>query len=213
MTLAAAGKRLLLFLVLVAIGVAGLAAKRQWRAEALPAPAEDGITRLSPPLALRDFRLQATTGEAFTPASLRGHWSLLFFGYTHCPDVCPATLKVLQAVNARLRRRGLAPQSVFVTVDPARDDVGTLARYLAWFEHAGLGVTGEAAELAALRRQLGVYVEESAGRTAAGYLLAHTDRLFLIDPRGRVVALFSERTDIRRLARQIGTVMESGEEG
>ncbi len=213
MTKTGLGKRLLLFLGLVAIGMAGLAVKRQWRAEALPTPVDEGLTRLAPPLALHAFRLHATTGKPFTPAALRGHWSLLFFGYTHCPDVCPATLKVLQAVKAQLRARGLPAQGIFVTVDPARDDPDTLARYLAWFDDDFLGVTGETAELAALRRQLGVYVEETDSRTAAGYVLAHTDRLYLIDPQGRVVALFSERADSRRLARQIAAVMESEGEG
>ncbi len=205
----ATGGRLLLFLVLVALGAAGLAAKRHWRAEAIP-PRDDGLTRLDRPLPLPDFRLRATTGAAFTPASLRGRWSLLFFGYTHCPDVCPATLKVLQSVQDRLQARGPSPQLVFVTVDPARDDVATLARYLGYFDEAAVGVTGARAELAKLRRALGVYVEKSESRTAAGYLFAHTDRLFLIDPRGQVVALLSDRRDGRRLARVIGALMERG---
>ncbi len=207
--MAAKGRRVLLFFALVALGVAGLAAKRHWRAEA-GLPSAEGMTRIAPPLRLPDFRLDATTGEAFTPDALRGRWSLLFFGYTHCPDVCPATLKVLQSVWHQLRSRGEAVQVILVTVDPERDDTTTLARYLGHFDAGAVGVTGEAAELAKLRRALGIRVERSGDHTAAGYLLAHTDRLFLIDPRGRVVALFSDRTDSRRLARQIGAMMSRG---
>ncbi len=203
-------KRAVLFLSLVALGVAGLAAKRLWRAEAGLPRSEAGVTRLSPPLQLPAFRLRAASGESFARDDLAGHWSLLFFGYTHCPDVCPTTLKSLQAVTAQLRARGRPLQVVFVTLDPDRDTPETLRNYLGYFDPAFIGLGGDAAELARLRKALGVYVTRSEAHSAAGYLLSHTDRLFLLNPQGEVVALFSDRSDARHLAQSIGALMQAG---
>ena len=203
-------RRVVLFLSLFALGAAGLAAKRLWRAEAVPSPAAAGVTRVSPPLSLPDFRLQATSGRSFARSDLAGQWSLLFFGYTHCPDVCPTTLKSLQAVTAQLRARGRPVQVVFVTLDPARDTLDKLQAYLGYFDPAFIGLGGDADELLRLREALGVYAARTEAHSAAGYLLGHTDRLFLLNPRGEVVALFAERDDSRRLAQTIAAMMQAG---
>ena len=204
------GRRAILFLSLLALGVAGLAAKRLWRAEASLPQAETGVTRLSPPLSLPGFRLQASNGKPFAREDLAGQWSLLFFGYTHCPDVCPATLKSLQAVTAQLRARGRPLRVVFVTLDPERDTPETLRDYLRYFDPAFIGLGGDAAELSRLREALGVYTARTEAHSAAGYLLSHTDRLFLLNPQGEVVALFGDWGDSRRLAQGIAALMQAG---
>ena len=203
-------KRTILFLSLLALGVAGLSAKRLWRAEASLPRAEAGVTRVSPALQLPDFRLQAASGKSFARDDLAGQWSLLFFGYTHCPDVCPTTLKSLQAVTAQLRARGRPVRVVFVTLDPARDTPDKLRDYLGYFDPAFIGLGGDAAELSRLREALGVYAARTEAHSAAGYLLSHTDRLFLLNPQGDVVALFAERSDSRRLVQTIVALMQAG---
>jgi protein SCO1/2 len=98
---------------------------------------------LSPRRALPNFSLIDQRGHAFGPAELRGRWSLLFFGYTNCPDYCPTTLAMLAAMEKQLRAGGAAlrPQVVFVSVDAKRDTPAQLARYVPYFDPEFVGVT------------------------------------------------------------------------
>jgi protein SCO1/2 len=142
--------------------------------------------------ALAPFELVDHTGNAFTNNELRGHWSFLFFGYTHCPDVCPTTLSVLNSVATRLRERAGQTRFVFVSVDPERDTPDKLSQFVSYFNADFIGVTGTAEAIGELTRQLGVIaarVEDEAG--ADNYLVDHTASILLVDPDGRFHALFS----------------------
>lgn len=154
------------------------------------------MTPFAAPQALAPFALIDHERRAFDLARLRGRWSFLFFGFTHCPDVCPTTLATL----AHLRRElgDVEAQVVFVSVDPARDDAARLKRYTSAFDAGFIGVTGPAAELHALARQLDVAYRADA---AAGedYPVVHSAAVFLVDPQARYHARFTPPFDARAI--------------
>ena len=149
-------------------------------------------TLLDRPRPLPEFHLIDHEGRPFDRERLRGRWHFLFFGFTHCPDVCPTTLATLASVRSRLRDLPAAeqPGAVLVSVDPGRDTPGVLARYVPHFDPAFVGVTGEPEAIAALTRELGVAVVIGAPAADGGYTVDHTAALFLIDPDGAWAAVF-----------------------
>lgn len=159
---------------------------------------------------LAPFALAATDGAAFTEASLQGRWTLLAFGYTTCPDVCPLQLATFRDLHRRLAERRLDGELrfVFVSVDPERDDLARLRDYLAYFNPAFVGATGPHPELQRLTGQLGViYQRVAEGESALGYLVDHTATLLLVDPQGRLAALFSAPHDAPALAADVGRLV------
>ncbi len=157
------------------------------------------------------FRLRRAGGQPLTNADLAGHWTLLFFGYTHCPDVCPTALQDIAATLDSLARTapGLPVQGLFVSVDPARDTPERLAEYVRFFHPALIGATGDAATLQRLARPLGiVYARVPDPGHPGDYLIDHSAAILVIDPDGRLAAVFQPphdaevmAADLRRLAR------------
>jgi protein SCO1 len=134
-----------------------------------------------------DFTLTDQDGHPYTLSAHRGHPIALFFGYAHCPDVCPTTLSAL----ARAKRK-LAPGSdpfdvVLVTVDPKRDDPATLKRYVHLFDPAFDGLTGTETQLDPVYAAYHVYHEIGSGKGSAnGYIVAHSSAVQFISPGGRL---------------------------
>ena len=145
---------------------------------------------------LSPFKLTDHDNAVFDQERLKGKWTFVFFGYTSCPDICPATLYVLNSVQGLLEdETGEVPadmQVVFISVDPQRDTIDTLAAYVAHFNKKFIGATAGKTEIDKLSRQFGAgYILEA--ETAPGqYLVAHTSAIFLVDPFGRLVASFSQ---------------------
>jgi protein SCO1 len=135
------------------------------------------------PLQLTDQR-----GRPFDNASLRGHPSLVFFGFTHCPDVCPTTLAMLARVLRATPLPGL--RLVFVSVDPQRDTPPVIATYLHAFSADFIGVTGAAPALEPLYRSLSVAAQR-VDLPDGGYTMDHSANIYLLDPQGRFVAVFT----------------------
>lgn len=141
---------------------------------------------------LAPFELVDHKNQAFNETTLRNRWSFLFFGYTHCPDVCPITLAVLNTVASRLEDVNADIRFVFVSVDPERDTPEQLARFVTYFNGDFIGLTGSKAQIEQFTRDLGVMHMRVAGEeNATGYLVDHTASVFLIDPDGRYHAVFS----------------------
>jgi len=169
-------------------------------------------TLLPQPRVLAPFALTGTDGAPFTEGSLRGRWTLLAFGYTSCPDVCPLLLASFRDVHRKLVERRLDGdvRFVFVSVDPERDDIARLKDYVGFFNPTFVGATGTHAELQRLTRQLGVlYQRAPESGSAVGYLVDHTATLLLIDPEGRLAALFSAPHDAAAMAADIGGLLGS----
>ena len=131
----------------------------------------------------KPFALESTAGGTFTEASLKGTPSLIFFGYTHCPDVCPTTLAESDAWKSEL---GLSPEqlrTIFVTVDPARDTKEVLADYLGSFPGV-IGLVGTEQQTADAKASFGVMSESTAPDADGFYLVNHTASVFLINKDG-----------------------------
>ena len=159
---------------------------------------------------LQPFSLVDQRGEPFDQRRLRGQWSLLFFGYLSCPDVCPMTVHELDRFWRLLEDEAGRPpadlQVVFVSVDPARDTPARIGDYLAHFNPAFTGATAAAADLDRLTRQLGVGYRLEEETSPGNYLVAHSSALFLVDPLGRPVATFSQPHYAATLQAQYGRV-------
>lgn len=149
---------------------------------------EQGTYLLPTPREIAPFNLVDHHGRQFTNASLTGHWSLLFFGFTSCPDVCPVTLAALAQVEKKLSDAGQRDlldelQVYFVSVDPERDDAAVIEKYVGAFSPRFIGVTGSRDELASFAQQLNVAfmkVPDSNG----GYVIDHTGNIVIVDPKG-----------------------------
>jgi len=149
------------------------------------------------------FRLVSDAGAIVTDRDFRGDYLLVYFGYTSCPDICPATLGDMAAALDRLGPRAGRVRPIFVTVDPARDTPPVLARYLASFSPRPIGLTGPPEAIAAMARAYHVSaVIEGPG--ASGSAIDHSAVLFLMGPDGRFVAAFPAAQGGAALAAQIG---------
>lgn len=160
-------------------------------------------TLLPQPKALAPFTLTGEDGEPLGKEDLAGRWTFVFFGYTHCPDICPTTLATLTQVDKRLADagEGTRPRVLFVSVDPERDTPERLAEYVGYFAPDFRGATADREELQALTRQLGVLYARSEGQeTAMGYLVDHSGAVLLLDPQVRLTAIFSAPHDPEALA-------------
>jgi len=151
------------------------------------------------------FTLTDQSGQPFTEKRLKGKWSFIFFGYTHCPDICPTTLSTLKQINSALQEQPQAAtdiQVIFVSVDPQRDKPEMLEKYMAFFNPKFTAVTGYADPLLNFSRQFGAaYIKEPTD-TANNYLISHTSSIFLVDPKIRIVASFSPPHDAQRITAQ-----------
>ena len=163
-------------------------------------------TWLPQPKTLPSFTLTDLRGQRFGLRELGGHPTLVYFGFTYCPDICPTTLAVLRDALPGLRAALPSLQVVFVTVDPERDTPATLKVYLAAFDRHFQGLYGSPAELAPLLEGLGA-VAERHNLPGGSYTMDHSATLFLVDTRGRLAAVFSPpitaaglRADLLQLA-------------
>lgn len=159
-------------------------------------PLPEGVRPLDPPVSLPDFRLTDQRNQPFTRQNFTDRWTVMSFGYTHCPDVCPITL-----ANFTLIKRALGDQRdrvtfIFVSVDGARDTPEVLGRYLANFDAAFIGLTGDEMAIRPVTQAFGVrYEVVKPEGTQAEYLINHTASSFLVNPRGELVRIYSYGTD------------------
>lgn len=169
------------------------------------------------------FELRNTDGERMTAADFRGRYMLVFFGYTHCPDICPATLNAItQALNhvgEKAPEKAAKVTPVFITIDPARDDVARMKGYVENFHPRTVGLTGSAEQVAAAATAYKVSYEkvspeemddmDMAGHgDHEGYLMRHSSHIFLMDPRGRYVDHLPHTAGATRIAELIQAEVE-----
>lgn len=206
-------------IVLVAgLAVAGLVAGAlAWRMIDSPGAEPQVLIELPEPRAVADFALVDHAGQPFSLEDLRGRWSVIFFGFTNCPDVCPDTLYQLQQVRSELAER-LPPEQLpaiyLVSVDPERDTPEKLAAYLEHFDPEFIGLTGPDPQLRALTMQLGVMYHvapHDSGETA--YLVDHSASLLVLDPEGRLHGVLPAPHDAGTIAADLAALLRRTEHG
>jgi len=147
---------------------------------------------LPAPNPVPEFSLLNQRGEAVDHAVFKGQWDLVFFGFTHCPDICPTTLQVLASARTALAEKGREslPRIVLVSVDPERDTPEILGQYIDYFGEGNLGLTGTLAEVRKLTDGLGIFFEKQ-DVDGDGYSVDHSAAVLVIDPDGGFHSLFS----------------------
>jgi len=179
------------FIVAFAIGVAvaaGIFAALRSQQPAVPVTA----MILPDPDPVPAFELIDQRGTPIDESVFQGQWDLVFFGFTHCPDVCPTTLQVLATAITTLDERGVSPlpRIVLVSVDPERDTPEILGRYVDYFGKGNLGISGSLDGIRALTSGLGIYFQKQE-TDDDNYVVDHSAAVLLVDPEGRFSALFS----------------------
>ena len=137
------------------------------------------------------FVLTDQNGNVFTDKNLKGHWTLLYFGYTHCPDVCPLTLELIADTMDRLGPKASRVQPVFVTVDPARDTPAVMKQYVSAFGKLFVGLTGTDAQIAKTLKEYRVYSRKHPLKTG-DYSMDHSGAIYLLDPEGKFAGTYEE---------------------
>lgn len=156
----------------------------------------NGLYIHSTPRHFGDFALVDHRGQPFTPSRLEGQWSLLFFGFTFCPDICPTTMAFLNEFVAELEGTEVQDtQVIMVSVDPARDTVEQLANYVPYFNEDFVGVTGEFLDIHRFATALNTPFRKVAGQGPDDYQVDHSANVVLINPRGDYHGFFKAPLD------------------
>lgn len=159
---------------------------------------------LEPGKPIIGFSLIDYNHQPFDASRFKGRWTFLFFGYTNCPDVCPTTMLVMKSVWAKLpaeAKAAPAPQLVFVSVDPDRDTPDRLKDYVTFYRPDFIGVTGKANQIDILTRQVGVQYGFDDNPDGKGYTVKHSAQIILVDPGGKMRAVFSPPHKVDDLVR------------
>ncbi|MBE2183742.1 MAG: SCO family protein [Anaerolineae bacterium] len=144
------------------------------------------------PIALQDFTLPGSRGDAMRLSDSNGKWRLLFFGYTHCPDFCPITLAEFTQIKEMLGEQADQIEFVFVSVDGARDTPALLTGYIERFDPAFIAFSGDDDTLAQIQQDYGLFYQRAENTSSPeNYLMDHSTRSYLIDPEGNLISTFT----------------------
>jgi protein SCO1/2 len=156
-----------------------------------------------------DFTLESASGP-FSLKAQRGKVVLLYFGYTHCPDVCPTTLTVIAQAFKALKKDELARvEAVFVSVDPRRDTPKKLAAYTKFFSPAIIGVTGTPDQITHVTKQYGAFYREVKNASGSGYLINHTANIYVIAPDGTLNTILPDATPPEKIEKSIRSLLNT----
>ena len=155
----------------------------------------------------RDFHLTDHNGQPRSLADFRGKVVMLFFGFTHCPDVCPTTLADMARVVDKLGPDGQRVQGLFVTVDPMRDTPQTLAKYVTGFHPSFLGLLGTERETEMLAREFKIFYAAQPADSHEHYMVTHSNAIFVFDPRGRLRLLMGVDRTVDVMATDVALLL------
>ncbi len=194
----------------VAIAIVAAVLAGAYLATRLQTPATaESATVLPDPDPVPAFALLDQRGNAVDERVFEGQWDLVFFGFTHCPDICPATLQVLATAKSQLADAGKKPlpRIVLVSVDPERDTPEKIGRYVDYFGDGNLGLTGSVEGVRQLTDGLGIYFQKQSG-DAANYNVDHSAAVLVVDPDGRFSAVFGGPHVVENYVRDLPIVMK-----
>ena len=170
-------------LVLALLGLA-------WFSAACSSSYEFKGSVIDPPLPLPDFELADTNGHSFHLSDVAGDYALIYFGYTFCPDICPLTMANVRQALADFKWRNRV-HVIFISVDPERDTPELLGRYVKAFGPDFIGLTDDFEKTKAVMKPYGAFAEkQKVTNSAAGYLVNHTARLYLVDPNRNLILTY-----------------------
>lgn len=149
------------------------------------------------------FTLTADNGDRLGIDDYAGKVVLMYFGYTFCPDICPASLAELADAMRELGDAGSDVQVVMISVDPARDTPELLGEYVDHFDPSFVGMTGTEEEIAAVADRYGVFYQAHEGTAATGYLVDHLASVMVVDRRGRLVEIIGFGTKGEQIAADV----------
>ena len=157
-----------------------------------------------------DFSLTGPEGKTVSLEDFRNKVVLIYFGYTFCPDVCPITLSNLKMLMLSLEEKAEDVQVIFISIDPERDTFQKLKDYVPYFHPTFIGLTGSEAEIAAVAKKYQtIYIKQKV-ESEAGYLMAHSDVVILVDQNGRFRGRYKSKYDLDKLTTDIRWLLEKG---
>lgn len=168
---------------------------------------------LSPARKIAVPELQQHDGSPFNGKSLKGHWSILFFGFTHCSEICPVTLNTLAQAKKIAEQQNLEFPKVFlISVDPERDDLDALGEFVKRFDKSFTGVTGTPQLIKALSLQMNVFYQRERSTTGNkdDYQVGHSAALFLLNPEGNLLAFLSAPHTAEKIFNSTREVIDAG---
>jgi protein SCO1/2 len=195
--------RSLLILMVSMMAIVAVAVVVMWKVVA--AGPRDQVTEASAISIGGPFTLTDQTGKTVNEHTYDGSYRLIYFGYTFCPDACPAELQVMAEALDTLGADGAKVQPIFITIDPARDTQAQLAKYVPLFDKRLVGLTGTAEQVAVAAKAYKVYYSKAAatGSDPNAYGMNHSSFVYLMDPNGKFLTVFSSDTDSDKMAADI----------
>lgn len=202
-----------ILLVAVAVGLALWAAPRWLPRPAAARPALKAVQLLDQPRTLPTFTLRQSDGTPLVPGELKGHWTLVFLGFTHCPDLCPTTLAQLAQAQKRWAALPDAtrPRVLFVSVDPDRDTPDAVGEYAHGFNRESLAATADVPALEAFARSLSLVfakVSAPAGAPADQYEVDHSATIAVLDAQARMAGVIVPPLDPAAIASDLATLTQ-----
>jgi len=186
----------------LALLAAWLLARALYPPEPAPRVERSGTPEIGGP-----FTLTAHTGERVSRGDFAGRYRLIYFGYSYCPDVCPAELAKMSRALDLLETRDVSlagVQPLFIAVDPARDTPERLRTYVQAFHPGLLALTGSPEEIASVAKAYAVHSRKVPGRSEEAYLMDHTSMIFLMGPDGAFEDVFTARESAEQIADALG---------
>jgi protein SCO1 len=156
------------------------------------------------------FTLTASDGSTKTDESFRGRWMLVYFGYTHCPNICPMTLSAISRALDTLGPLSAKVQPVYISIDPERDSPEQMGEYTKAFDPRILGLTGTPQAIASAAKEYRVFYKKIAGQTRDDYSMMHSSYIYVMDPDGRYVTLITQSEDPAAITGRMRELLTTG---
>lgn len=171
----------------------------------------DGVV-LKKPRVISEFELTDDSSHAFTRHQLDGHWSLVFFGFSHCGYVCPTTLSAMNKMYAQLQAKlpaNLLPEVIMISVDPERDSVERMHEYVHSFNPHFIGLRGSLQQTHILAQEMSVVFSKVKSQSQNNYMVNHSAEVMLLDPNGNLRAFFSYPHEPAQMVRDYTAIVHA----
>ncbi|GAA3926705.1 SCO family protein [Luteimonas lutimaris] len=205
---------LVILVVALAAGLGLLASQRFFAAPAPAGPAMETVRLFPQPRTLPDFSLRQSDGTQLVPGELKGHWTLVFLGFTYCPDVCPTTLAELAQAQKQWEAlpEPTRPRVLFVSVDPQRDDPDRIGEYAHAFHRDTLAATADVPALEHFARSLSMVfakVPAAEGAPPDSYTIDHSATIAVLDPQGRMAGIIQPPLQPKAIAADMAALTQA----